>query len=193
MKLCECGCGLPAPLASKTDTKRGWKKGHPIRFINGHNNAHEGKLNSKTTKTCKECGKEFDVWPSQLHLEHCSNKCASVHKNDKIKTKDGDMRKTSNGYLQIKDSKHPYADAKGYVMLHRWVVEQSLGRFLPPEYDVHHKNEIKTDNRLENLEIMTHSEHMSLHANKRWKERPYVRWSDSRRVSQVEKLQDTTK
>lgn len=37
VKLCECGCGRPAPLARKTERKRGWVKGQPIRFIQGHN------------------------------------------------------------------------------------------------------------------------------------------------------------
>ncbi len=38
MKLCECGCGFSAPIAKGTDSRRGWIKGKPIRFINGHNN-----------------------------------------------------------------------------------------------------------------------------------------------------------
>lgn len=38
-KLCECGCGSPAPLARQTYTKRGYVKGQPMRFIAGHNNA----------------------------------------------------------------------------------------------------------------------------------------------------------
>lgn len=33
--LCECGCGHAAP---KTNSERGWVKGHPIRFIHGHQN-----------------------------------------------------------------------------------------------------------------------------------------------------------
>lgn len=36
-KLCECGCGNPAPLASHTVKSRGWVRGKPIRFIQGHN------------------------------------------------------------------------------------------------------------------------------------------------------------
>lgn len=35
-KLCECGCGLPAPIAKRTDTAKGHKKGEPTRFIRGH-------------------------------------------------------------------------------------------------------------------------------------------------------------
>jgi hypothetical protein len=34
--LCECGCGQPAPIARQTDTKRGYVKGHPVRFAFGH-------------------------------------------------------------------------------------------------------------------------------------------------------------
>ena len=36
MKLCECGCGLPAPIATATDPRMGWVKGQPKRFRHGH-------------------------------------------------------------------------------------------------------------------------------------------------------------
>jgi hypothetical protein len=37
VKLCECGkCGLPAPIAKRTDARRGHVKGQPMRFIRGH-------------------------------------------------------------------------------------------------------------------------------------------------------------
>jgi len=35
-KLCECGCGHPAPIAKETSKKRGAVKGQPQRFIHGH-------------------------------------------------------------------------------------------------------------------------------------------------------------
>jgi hypothetical protein len=34
--LCECGCGLPAPIAKRNDTRIGLKKGLPRRFVVGH-------------------------------------------------------------------------------------------------------------------------------------------------------------
>lgn len=34
--LCECGCGLPAPIAKVTSRARGWVKGEPTRFRRGH-------------------------------------------------------------------------------------------------------------------------------------------------------------
>lgn len=36
MKLCDCGCGTPAPVSTRTDTRAGWVKGHPKRYVRGH-------------------------------------------------------------------------------------------------------------------------------------------------------------
>lgn len=33
---CECGCGQQTNLAPKTKRSRGWVKGQPLRFVNGH-------------------------------------------------------------------------------------------------------------------------------------------------------------
>ena len=49
---------------------------------------------------------------------------------------------------------------------HRAVMEAHLGTRLDPSLLVHHENEIKTDNRPENLVVMTHAEHSALHNNK---------------------------
>lgn len=34
--LCECGCGSATTIAPGTDSRRGWVKGRPVRFILGH-------------------------------------------------------------------------------------------------------------------------------------------------------------
>lgn len=34
--LCQCGCGQPTPIAPRTDTRKGWSKGQPMRFVAGH-------------------------------------------------------------------------------------------------------------------------------------------------------------
>lgn len=36
MKLCECGCGEPAPIATMTSKRRGHVAGEPVRFRMGH-------------------------------------------------------------------------------------------------------------------------------------------------------------
>jgi len=41
-KLCECGCGNPAPIATYTNKKKGYFKGTPVRFIYGHHNFKTG-------------------------------------------------------------------------------------------------------------------------------------------------------
>jgi hypothetical protein len=42
--LCECGCGAEAPVARKTDARKGQVKGQPQRFISGHNPSHGNPL-----------------------------------------------------------------------------------------------------------------------------------------------------
>lgn len=168
-KLCECGCGQPTKLASKTSKQRGWVKGEPLRFINGHNDPYKTKANSKLKKTCGICGVEYYVWPSRdLKTRYCSPKCLSKANSLNQSAKEMHTKKTSSGYLQIKLTNHPFCDRLGYVMLHRTVLESNLGYFLDPkEYDVHHIDEDKLNNAVNNLIAMRKSAHMRLHARKR--------------------------
>lgn len=66
-----------------------------------------------------------------------------------------------------------WIDQQGYVWIslpdgrrrkeHRVVMETVLGRPLRPREIVHHRNNIPTDNRPENLEVMSQSTHGRLH------------------------------
>lgn len=66
-------------------------------------------------------------------------------------------RLKDNGYILIHKPDHPNA-VKGYVREHRLVMEIHLGRYLLPSETVHHKNGVKEDNRLENLELWVTSQ-----------------------------------
>lgn len=64
---------------------------------------------------------------------------------------------------------HPKAIKHGYVLLHRLIAENMIGRRLNNNEVVHHMDGNKKNNAESNLQVMQKNEHMSLHGHERRK------------------------
>jgi hypothetical protein len=71
--------------------------------------------------------------------------------------------KLQNGYVHLYRPWHPMTMRNGMVLEHR-MVAYDAGWVIPEGHHLHHKNGVKHDNRIENLEIIAIDEHSRLHA-----------------------------
>ena len=67
------------------------------------------------------------------------------------------------GYMYSYSPNHPCANKAGKVMEHVYVIFNKIGRVLDSNECVHHIDRNKTNNSLDNLMLMTISEHARLH------------------------------
>lgn len=116
--------------------------------------------------TCNVCQKEFDA--VHKNRKFCSRKCYfSTRFGENNPQWKGGKRITSHGYIVVTPPRnHPKRKSKnnGWIIFeHRHVMEGHIGRYLKSNEFVHHINGIKTDNRIENLIILTKSLHNTNH------------------------------
>lgn len=112
---------------------------------------------------CPSCKKEIQkIKKDGLGAKFCSHKCYAKNRAMRGAYK---SKIISKKYIYIYKPEHPHAigTRKLYVAEHRLIMEDYIGRYLTKNEIVHHKNEITTDNRIENLQLMTNSEHIKLH------------------------------
>lgn len=146
----------------------------------------------KRERSCLVCNKKF--FPRKIQIENgggkfCSMYClhqSNIGNINSQETKDKRVKSFINSDYnrnRPKGENHPqYMDVifrDGYrwaineqgnkMQEHRLIIEKHIGRKLKSHEIVHHKDRNKVNNELDNLQIMTRSEHAKEHANEKFK------------------------
>lgn len=119
-----------------------------------------GKAIGKSKQSVQHKAHRLGIGKSREGFFNVRSKARHENPGSKFK---GYRRKTKRGYILRYAPDHPSASKSGLVMEHRMIMEQALGFVLPKSFDVHHINGDKTDNRIENLVVLTHGAHTTLH------------------------------
>ena len=133
----------------------------------------------KRAKNGITCSLECSYKLKSIYMKGSNNHQFGLIGDKNASFKDTDLV-TNYGYILEYCAGHPYPHDKSNkttrVLQHRLVVERNSNNFkehyfevingwkvLKPEYEVHHINEDRKDNRIENLQIMSKSEHIAYH------------------------------
>lgn len=151
------------------------------------------RIKKRRILKCEHCEKPFEVRLCHVsRRKFCSDACREASPSYRAAMSartagaanamwKGGITSHSDGYVYEHASSHPFA-SNGYVLQHRLVMERWLREsnpgspflieidgalYLSPAYLVHHKDEDKANNSIENLECLTPSEHQQEHARMR--------------------------
>ena len=136
-----------------------------------------GYANDRTiyiSTECKNCGKirwvqKVKNAPKYDLCGACAQKIAALKRcqENHPRWRGGRKLNRHNGYIRIRIYESTFqsmADCDGYILEHRLIMAQYLGRCLHRYEEVHHKNGIRDDNRIENLEIYNSGDHIKEHS-----------------------------
>ncbi len=122
---------------------------------------------------CEGCGKERWVQYNQLLAGRhqsctvCANRKRGGPKGQANRNWKGGRHIGKRGYVLVyvleDDPLASMSTKNHYVLEHRLVMAKSLGRVLHNWEAVHHKNGIRDDNRIANLELTLRSQHSTDH------------------------------
>jgi hypothetical protein len=127
---------------------------------------HQGK---RIWCQCEVCGKERWVYLKRGGFaSHKCRICACRETGRRYKGPlnprwKGGKSITKQGYIMVRipwsSPYFPMAISRNRVPEHRLVMAEHLGRCLSRLENVHHKNGVRNDNRLENLELISKADH----------------------------------
>lgn len=112
---------------------------------------HKEKYKPKE-RCCISCGKLY-LLKHNVYCPECKNDIKNCDKNHRIYF-GRKFYKNCGGYWVCCRSRQPWA--------HRWVWINYYGK-IPNNMDIHHKDGNKDNNEIENLELLTRSEHQKKH------------------------------
>lgn len=118
-------------------------------------------------QVCPKCKQGRWIYSSHVYRQGFTGLCNGCLRKDKRAEKSNSWRggrfKIRSGYINVyvkeDDFFYPMAQINGYVKEHRLVMAKHLGRCLHLWEIVHHKNHIKDDNGLENLQLTSRDGH----------------------------------
>lgn len=120
----------------------------------------------RVARICETCGRGYGLRPSVALAgagRFCSKDCKAIGQTTRHAGFWYNGRPAiidDSGYVRVWKPDHPKAPTShGRVLYHRLIMEEALGRYLATEEHVDHINRVKTDNRLENLQLMSLMEH----------------------------------
>ena len=166
---CECGCGQ-APRPGKRFVHGHWSRTLEAKALFAQRRVVEYQGNPSGLCLCG-CGEPTGIAAENKPPFYRQGEPRLYRKGHHMRGKraeqtsqwHGGRARHSAGYVYIYAPDHPDATQDGYVLEHRLVAEQMLGRRIQKGEHVHHINGVKTDNRAENLIVLKHADHARLH------------------------------
>jgi hypothetical protein len=117
------------------------------------------KQKMRVSEIARKCGVNVNIttisrWLARFKIREIRPYKGSRKGPEAPYWKGGRYKDNTSGYVLIYNPDHPSCTKKGYVLEHRLIMEKFIGRYLRGNEVVHHRNKIKDDNKIENLEII---------------------------------------
>lgn len=150
------------------ETRKKMTEAQKKRKYTGWNNYKKGiPLSEEHKKKLSESNNERKAWNKgkKYKMPQIAGEKNARWRGYRIKRKDG--------YVLVKSDENSVYSTR--TLEHRIIMEKHLGRRLKGKEIIHHKNEIKDDNKPENLQLTTRKYHSEIHHLERDSEGRFIK------------------